>query len=130
MLQEVFKVYVIKPLRKKAPQFLRWMRSVLQQYKRPFLTDDEISDMQIGRLWHLVQVWKPLIACVLSLRLDYMSWRCNRVVAFHVDEQNGTAIFCLLYQFFGGLKVGQGANAVRVDSLRVRARPKVGGPLS
>src|SRR3546814_12308188 len=56
MLQEVFDVYVMKPLRKRAPQCLRWMRSVLQQYKRPFLTDEEINEMKLNRLWNLVQV--------------------------------------------------------------------------
>lgn len=56
MLQEVFEVYVMKPLRKKAPQCLRWMRSVLQQYKRPFLNDEEINELKLNRLWHLVQV--------------------------------------------------------------------------
>lgn len=37
--------------------------------------------------------------------------------------QNGTALFCIFYHYFGPIAIGEGANIVRIDPLRVVFQP-------
>ncbi|CAM9149832.1 unnamed protein product, partial [Ectocarpus fasciculatus] len=90
MLQEVFEVYVQRPLYKIAPKMFNWYDSILRQYSRS-LPREIFTEGNLAGLWS--------------------------------HFQSGFAIFCILYHLHGNVTVGEGASAVRIDSMRIYADP-------
>lgn len=90
LLNELFGVYVQKPLFKSATKMLRWYNAVLKQYQRP-LPAYVLDDGDLAGVWP--------------------------------HFQSGTALFCILYHFFGTMTVGTGSNAQRLDPLRISGAP-------
>lgn len=91
LLQELFDVYMRKPLYGRVEKLFKWYTSILRQYELPIpievFTERDLSD-----------IWPHF--------------------------QTGTALFCVIYHFHGPIAVGSGANAIRIDPLRVTAEPR------
>jgi hypothetical protein len=88
LLNELFAVYVLRPLYKTALKVLRWYNHILKQYQRPlpaYIFDEG----------DLSGVWPHF--------------------------QSGTALFCVLFHFFGANPIGP--NADRVDPLQIAGDP-------
>lgn len=90
MLQEVFEVYVQRPLYRIAPKMFTWYDAILRQYQR-HLPKEIFTEGNLSRLWS--------------------------------HFQSGFCIFCILYHLHGNVTVGEGTNAVRIDSMRIYAEP-------
>eukprot|EP00981_Chlorochromonas_danica_P003654 scaffold681_cov173-Ochromonas_danica.AAC.17 len=91
LVNELFSVYIVRPLYKNALKILKWYRSILKQYNRPFPAY-VFEEGDLSALWP--------------------------------HFQSGTALFCVLFHFFGPSQIGSGLKAQRVDPLQVHADPK------
>ncbi len=90
LLNELYGVYVLKPLYKNAIKMLKWYHYVLRQYQRA-LPDYIFDDGDLSGVWP--------------------------------HFQSGTALFCVMYHFFGQTQIGSGSNAQRIDPLRMVGDP-------
>lgn len=90
LLNELFGVYVQRPLFKNAIKILRWFNHIVKQYQRP-IPDFVLEEGDLSGVWP--------------------------------HFQSGTALFCVLYHFFGTTTVGRGAQERRLDPLRVAGDP-------
>lgn len=86
LLQEIFEVYVRRPLYNTAPKMFRWYNAILKQYSLD-LPEEIFSEGDLSRVWRHMQ------SC------------CG--------------IFCVIYHMYGPTVIGEGVNAVRIDSLRI-----------
>ena len=90
MIQEIFDVYVRRPLYSQAIKMLSWYNKILRMYNRRLpvgvFTESDFSGV----------------------------WSCF---------QSGTAIFCVIYHFFGPAMIGEGVGVVRVDPMRIVNKP-------
>lgn len=90
LVNELYSVYVIKPLYKNIMKVLKWYNAVLKQYSRP-LPAYVLEEGDLSGVWP--------------------------------HFQSGTALFCILYHFFGPSIIGQGSKMQRVDPLQVCGDP-------
>lgn len=91
LLNELFGVYVQRPLFKLAVKILRWFHNILKQYQRP-LPSYVLDEGDLSGVWP--------------------------------HFQSGTALFCVLYHFFGTITVGSDGDERRLDPLRITGDPK------
>lgn len=90
LLNELFAVYILRPLYKNALKILRWYHNILKQYQRP-LPDYIFEDGDLAGVWP--------------------------------HFQSGTALFCVIYHFYGATSIGKGTNVHHVDPLRISGDP-------
>lgn len=91
LLNELFGVYVQRPLFKSSMKVLRWFHHILKQYQRP-LPPYVVEEGDLAGLWP--------------------------------HFQSGTALFCILYHFFGTTSIGKGHEERRLDPLKIAGDPK------
>lgn len=87
LVNEVFSVYIAKPMYKQAIKVLRWYNAVLKQYSRP-LPQYVFDEGDLSAVWP--------------------------------HFQSGTALFCILFHFYGSIQLKKG---MRVDPLQVCGDP-------
>ncbi len=90
LLNELYSVYVQRPLYKSALKLLKWYNAILKQYQRP-LPNYVLDDGNLAGVWP--------------------------------HFQSGTALFCVLYHFYGSSSIGDGSSSQRLDPLRIVGEP-------
>jgi hypothetical protein len=90
LLNELFAVYILRPLYKNAMKVLHWYNHILKQYQRTLPN-------YIFEEGDLAGVWPHF--------------------------QSGTALFCVLFHFFGATSIGNGGATQKVDPLQVAGDP-------
>jgi hypothetical protein len=90
LLNELFSVYILRPLFKNALKILKWYNSILKQYLRP-LPEYIFEEGDLSGVWP--------------------------------HFQSGTALFCVLFHFYGATTIGKGSSTQRIDPLRIAGDP-------
>lgn len=90
LLNELYSVYVQRPLYKSALKLLKWYNAILKQYQRP-LPNYVLDDGNLAGVWP--------------------------------HFQSGTALFCVLYHFYGSSSIGDESSSQRLDPLRIVGEP-------